>query len=257
MNTEIDSKMSPEEMSSHLTHSPHSSIISILRQFMRRRKAKSCLKKYLKLRLHRKRVERSDLCYVFNVHYIKNLLHTLIPYEELYNYISKNFREKYKSLKNCKYLENHNTEKLLYCSDIYYTHGQIDCGDFLSNHRALSSRRPKNSEYCGLFGFGTRGHAYHSCIGWCGSRDNPENEKCHNVKTREAIMIIVLAVKRWKNKILQKKRRLPLQNLHKALFDKYAHSSCADGAQSIQSGKKAITVLFNRRFAEIHIMSFL
>ena len=116
-------------------------------------------------------------------------------------------------------------------------------------------------DYCGLFGLGPRGHAYASCIGWCGSS---HNEKCHNVERREAVMKIVLAIKRWiRNKTLRKKRRLPLQILHTELFDKYYHSVSASSgsntrsSQSIQSGKKAIQVLFYKRFAILNIMDFL
>jgi hypothetical protein len=121
-------------------------------------KAKLCLKKYLILRLHRKRVARSNLCYMY-LHYIK---YTLIPCEEVDNYISKKFSN----------LEDNVAKKQLpaYYGDRYYTLNQIDCGDYIPSYQSLSSRMPSSSYYCGLFGYGTSGHAYHSCIGWCGSR---------------------------------------------------------------------------------------
>jgi hypothetical protein len=177
-------------MELHLTPS----IIVILRQFVRRIRAKLCLRKYLKLRLHIKRVERSYLCKVFNLHYIKHLLHTLIPYEESHNYISKDIREKYEPFNYWgRDLVDAECADPTYYSGRYYTQNQIDNGEFLYTGRSVTCRY-KGMDYCGLFGCGTRGHAYHSCIGWCGSKS--ENEKCHNVKTREAVMTIVLAVKR-------------------------------------------------------------
>uniref|UniRef100_A0A6C0HZW2 Uncharacterized protein n=1 Tax=viral metagenome TaxID=1070528 RepID=A0A6C0HZW2_9ZZZZ len=246
--------------------------ISILRQCMRRMRAKECLKKYflkyiykkrlkkyLKLQLDRKQVKSSYMCRAYDVHYIEHPLHTLIPYEEQNNYISKELRDKYRR-GFWSDLEEEQVQVApppTYYSGRYFTQDQIDDGAFVYSGRSVTCRY-RGMDYCGLFGLGPRGHAYDSCIGWCGSRHDPENEKCHNVEIREAIMTIVLVIKRWiRNKILRKKRRLPLQILHKELFDKYYHSSYVEGTQSIKSGKNAIQVLFYSRFVKGHIMPYL
>ena len=238
-------------------------IVPFIRQWVRVLRAKKCLKKYLKLRLHRRRVLRSYMCRTFNVHYIEYPLHTLIPYEELNSFLSEEVREKYRKIEFWKRhldKEEQVAPPPTYYSGRYYTQCQIDEGAFVYSGRNVTCRHT-GMDYCGLFGLGPRGHAYASCIGWCGSS---HNEKCHNVERREAVMKIVLAIKRWiRNKTLRKKRRLPLQILHTELFDKYYHSVSASSgsntrsSQSIQSGKKAIQVLFYKRFAILNIMDFL
>jgi hypothetical protein len=236
-------------------------IVPFIRQWVRVLRAKKCLKKYLKLRLHRRRVLRSYMCRTFNVHYIEYPLHTLIPYEELNSFLSEEVRKKYRIIEFWRHLDEE--EQVVpspptYYSDRYFTQYQIDEGAFVYSGRSVTCRYT-GMDYCGLFGLGPRGHAYASCIGWCGSR---QDKKCYNVESREAVMKIVLAIKRWvRNKIMRKKRRLPLQILHKELFDKYSYSSyvrVSVGKSVGQSvGKTAIKVLFNKRFAISNIMQFL
>lgn len=234
-------------------------IVPFIRQWVRVIRAKKCLKKYLKLKLYRRRVRESYICRAFNEHYIEHPLHTLIPYEELNSFLSEENREKYRRM---DYFNRHwrameEEEQVAqppptYYSGRYFTQCQIDEGAFVYSGRNVTCRYT-GMDYCGLFGLGPRGHAYVSCIGWCGSNND---EKCINVERRESIMKIVIAIKKWvRNKTLRKKRRLPLQILHKELFDKYSYSSCA--RVSDQSGKKAIQVLFYRRFAISNIMHFL
>lgn len=231
-------------------------IVPFIRQWVRVIRAKKCLKKYLKLKLYRMRVRESYICCAFNDHYIEYPLHTLIPYEEKDNYLSKENREKYRRIGFWREVEEEEQVARpppTYYSGRYFTQCQIDEGAYVYSGRNITCRYT-GMDYCGLFGLGPRGHAYVSCIGWCGSNND---KKCDRVERRESIMKIVIAIKRWvRNKALRKKRRLPLQILHKELFDKYSYSSCAR-VSDIQSGKKAIRVLFYRRFAISNIMDFL
>lgn len=235
-------------------------IVPFIRRWVRVIRAKKCLKKYLKVKLYRRRVRESYVCRAFNEHYIEYPLHTLIPYEELNSFLSEENREKYRRMdyfnRHWREMEDEEDEQVhsppIYYSGRYFTQYQIDEGAFVCSGRNVTCRF-KGMDYCGLFGLGPRGHAYASCIGWCGSN---RNEKCNRVESRESIMKIVIAIKRWvRNKVLRKKRRIPLQILHKELFDKHSYSSCA--GSSGQSGKKAIQVLFYRRFAISNIMHFL
>lgn len=236
-------------------------------------KAKKCLRKYLKIRIYAKRVSRSQICNLFNIHYTEYPLHTLIPYEEIDNYLSEENREKYRRIEFWRKMGDEEEQVVClpptYYSGRYFTQYQIDDGAFVYSGRNVTCRF-KGMDYCGLFGLGPRGHAYHSCIGWCGSRHDPENEKCYNVRDREAIMVIVLAIKRWIKKITyRKKRRIPIKRLYKELYDKYYHfkkiatytastaSTVSPIPTPLQNGKLAIQVLFNSRFAKSHIMQFL
>ena len=74
-------------------------LLPLISRWVRVIRAKKCLKKYLKLRLYRRRVRESYICRVFNEHYIEHPLHTLIPYEEKDNYLSEELREKYRRSK--------------------------------------------------------------------------------------------------------------------------------------------------------------
>lgn len=150
---------------------------------MARSTALNKIKKFIKKRIYRRRTANSHLCEVFDTHYIFHKLQFLIPIEEIYA---------------------HPDYPIPFYSGRYFSRMQINCQCHIFSLRNPTCRF-RGQDYCKLFGYGDRGHGDYSCIGWCGS-ESPR--KCYQVRKREAIIKIALAIKRWVKKRHFIKRRL-------------------------------------------------